>query len=76
MKTYKWSVEGCLRKSLNAAPVPIQLWGEIESHKQETGKILQAIAQRIVKEFPRTPYLDSIGITICPKEDDGKVVAP
>lgn len=75
MKTYEWSVEGLLRRSLNAAPVPIQLFWEVDSHKQEMGKILQAITTRIVKEFPEMPYLDSIGITICPKEDDGKVVA-
>lgn len=76
MKTYEWAVKGMLKKSLNAAPVPILLLGEIDSEKLELRKILEAITHRVAKEFKSVPYLDCIGITICPKEDAGEVVTP
>jgi hypothetical protein len=75
MRTYDWMVEGLLRKSPNGAPVSIRLFGDLDSPKQEMGKIIQALTQRIEKEFQEMPYLECISITICPKEDDGKAVA-
>lgn len=76
MKTYEWAVEATLRTSPNARTTPVKLWGEIEIHTQEHGKILGKLTSQIAKEFKALPYLESMVISIVSKESDGKVVAP